>query len=76
MRANSVSCVLSQVLPPGWSAHSLRHAFASRAYAGTRDLRAVQTLLGHSKPETTARYTAVPDGALAAAVAAAGPCAR
>jgi integrase len=30
--------------------HSLRHRFASRAYAGTRDLRAVQTLFGHSKP--------------------------
>jgi integrase len=57
------------VLGAGWSGHSCRHAFASKAYAGTRDLRAVQTLLGHSKPETTARYTAVPDGALAAAVA-------
>ena len=52
-----------------WTAHSLRHRFASRAYAGTKDLRAVQTLLGHSKPETTARYTLVPDESLSAAVA-------
>jgi integrase/recombinase XerC len=40
----------------------------SRAYAQTRDLRAVQALLGHSKPETTARYTLVPDGALRDAI--------
>jgi len=51
--------------------HTLRHRYASRAYAGTRDLRAVQTLLGHSKPETTLRYTAIPDGGLQAAAAAA-----
>jgi integrase/recombinase XerC len=51
--------------------HTLRHRFATRAYAGTRDLRAVQELLGHSRPETTARYTLVPDAALRAAVAAA-----
>lgn len=54
-----------------YSGHTLRHRYGSRAYAGTRDLRAVQTLLGHSKPETTARYTAIPDGALQAAAAAA-----
>jgi len=35
------------------------------------DLRAVQELLGHSKPETTMRYTTIPDGALQAAAAAA-----
>lgn len=51
--------------------HTLRHRFATRTYAGTRDLRAVQELLGHSRPETTARYTLVPDTALRAAVDAA-----
>lgn len=51
--------------------HSLRHRFATRAYAGTRDLRAVQELLGHTRPETTAIYTQVPDDALRAAVDAA-----
>lgn len=59
-------------LPEGWTTHTLRHRFATAAYGATRDLRAVQELLGHAKPETTARYAAVPDGALRAAVAAVG----
>jgi integrase len=63
--------LLSRALGPDWSGHALRHRFASVAYASERDLRAIQTLLGHSRPETTARYTAVPDGALRNAVAAA-----
>lgn len=63
-----VGTVLRRLLGSGWSAHTLRHRFASQAYAAQRDLRAVQELLGHSKPETTARYTAIPDGALRAAV--------
>jgi len=67
-----VSNLLSSVLGHGWTAHTLRHRFASLAYAHQRDLRAVQELLGHSKPETTARYTAVPDGAMRSAVLAVG----
>ncbi len=63
-----VGARLGTLLGPGWSGHTLRHRFASRAYLVDRDLRAVQTLLGHSKPETTMRYTQVPDGALRAAV--------
>ena len=50
------------------STHSLRHRAASAAYAGTRDLRAVQELLGHSRPETTAGYVRVPDDAVRAAM--------
>lgn len=64
--------LMSRALPAGWSAHSLRHRFATEAYKTTRDLRAVQELLGHSKPETTARYAAIPDTALQAAVAGVG----
>lgn len=60
--------LISDVLPPGWSAHKLRHRFATQAYAAQRDLLAVQTLLGHSRPETTARYAGVPEGALSVAV--------
>ncbi len=60
--------LLTRLLGPGWSAHTLRHRFATRSYAAQRDLRAVQELLGHSKPETTARYTAVPNDALRLAV--------
>ena len=66
-----VGKLMSAQLGDGVTAHMLRHRFASAAYAGERDLRAVQTLLGHSKPETTAIYTQVPDGALAAAMDAA-----
>ncbi|WP_395690354.1 tyrosine-type recombinase/integrase [Nocardioides sp.] len=60
--------LIGRSLGPGWTAHTIRHRFATQAYQTQRDLRAVQELLGHSKPETTARYAAVPDGALAAAV--------
>jgi len=66
-----VGKLLKRLLGEDWSGHTLRHRYASRAYAGTRDLRAVQELLGHSKPETTMRYTTIPDGALQAAAAAA-----
>jgi len=74
LSAQHISDLLRDLLPAGWTAHKLRHRFASLAYAnGGRDLLAVQALLGHSKPETTARYCAVPDGALRAGVMGAGP---
>jgi integrase len=63
-----VGKLMSGLLGPGWSAHTLRHRFATRAYAVERDLRAVQELLGHTKPETTAVYTQVPSGAKRRAV--------
>lgn len=69
LKANSVSVILKRVLgQSGYTAHTLRHRFATQAYAATHDLRAVQELLGHSKPETTMRYTLVPDDSLRAAV--------
>lgn len=37
--------------------HALRHWFATRVYAGTRDIRAVQELLGHASPTTTVGYS-------------------
>jgi integrase/recombinase XerC len=64
--------VVADLLGNGWTAHSLRHRFASQAYAVERDLRAVQELLGHSKPETTARYVRTPQGAMRAAVRGVG----
>jgi integrase len=71
LSAPYVGKLLSRALGEGWTGHTLRHRFASVAYTADRDLRAIQTLLGHSDPQTTARYTAVPDGALRAAVHAA-----
>lgn len=66
-----VGKLISRALPDGWTAHTLRHRFATVAYAGTRDLLAVQEMLGHSKPETTRGYVQLPQDALRAAVAAA-----
>lgn len=40
----------------GWNPHSLRHAGATAAYRATRNLRAVQEMLGHSSLATTERY--------------------
>jgi integrase/recombinase XerC len=47
------------------------HRFATRAYRGTRNLRAVQVLLGHASIATTERYTAVDDAEIRAAMTAA-----
>jgi len=68
MKPDSVSRRMSRLLGPHWTAHTLRHAFATRALAATGDLRSVQILLGHASPTTTARYTAVADERLAEVV--------
>ena len=39
--------------------HTLRHIFATRVYNKTRNLRVVQTLLGHTAIKTTEIYTHV-----------------
>jgi integrase/recombinase XerC len=49
----------------------LRHRFASRAYRGSRNLRDVQVLMGHSSIATTERYLAVDDDEVCAAMLAA-----
>lgn len=66
-----VGKIIARVLPGGWTAHTLRHRFATVAYAGTRDLLAVQEMLGHAKPETTRGYVQLPADALRAAISAA-----
>jgi integrase/recombinase XerC len=57
-----------QVLPEPWTMHTLRHRFYSRAYRGSRNLRAVQVLMGHSSLATTERYLAVDDDEVRAAM--------
>ena len=54
----------------GWTAHTLRHRFATRAYAGERDILTVQQLLGHSSIATTQIYTHIDDDELHRAVGA------
>lgn len=51
--------LISQALPGDWTAHTLRHRYATRVYGATNDLRAVQELLGHANIQTTARYIGV-----------------
>jgi len=69
--SSHVTRLMSQMLPDHWTGHTLRHRFATQAYAGTRDLLAVGQLLGHSRPETTQRYVRLPADALLAGVRAA-----
>lgn len=56
---NRVGVLLSRLMPEGWSMHKLRHRCASKGYAGTGNIRAVQEALGHASVATTQRYTAV-----------------
>lgn len=61
---------ISRLLPDGYAAHTLRHRFATTAYAATHDLFVVAELLGHESVEATEHYVAMPDGRLREATAA------
>lgn len=61
---------ISRLLPDGYAAHTLRHRFATTAYAATHDLFVVAELIGHESVETTEHYVAMPDGRLREAMAA------
>lgn len=51
-----VGRLLADLLPEGWTMHTLRHRFATRLYALRSDLLLVQESLGHASPTTTRRY--------------------
>lgn len=66
-----VGRIISRYLPDGWTAHTLRHRFATNVYEKDHDLRAVQELLGHASVETTVIYTQVSTAARRSAIAGA-----
>lgn len=68
VEASYVGKHVSGLLPKGWSAHSLRHRYATTIWAATHDLLLVSTLLGHESVETTQMYVAMPQERLRAAV--------
>lgn len=69
LSARRVGELVSGVLPPPWTTHTLRHYFATATYAQTQDVLVLMRLLGHSRPEVTMRYVAQSTDALRAAIA-------
>lgn len=51
------NCLKSAGIGRNLRLHDLRHTFGTLAYKRSRDLRAVQELLGHASPQTTQIYT-------------------
>jgi len=66
LSSGHVTVLMSRLLPDHWTTHTLRHRAGTVGYERTRDLLAVGRFLGHSKPETTMRYCALPTDALRA----------
>lgn len=66
-----VGKIITTLMPGKWTMHTLRHRFATRAYAVDRDVFTVQELLGHASPATTRRYVLVPNEDLRRTVLAA-----
>lgn len=67
-----VGKLVSQSMPEGWTAHTIRHRYGTVTYNATRDLLAVRELMGHEKIETTQGYTLVDPESLRTTAMAAG----
>lgn len=67
---HTVSTIISSYfrdLGMPWTAHTLRHTYATNLYSISHDIRLTQDQLGHSSPATTAIYAKVsPQSALLA----------
>ena len=59
--AGYVSVALRRALPDHWTAHTLRHAFATDFYHACLDLVLTAEVLGHASTKTTERYVRVRD---------------
>ncbi len=59
---------IARSLGAPWTAHTLRHRYATTTYAHCRNLELVRRLLGHSSLATTQRYLATDDAELVEAV--------
>lgn len=64
----TVQRAVTAALGEPWTTHSLRRYAATSWYAASKDIRAVQALLGHTSPATTAKYVHADDDAMAAAI--------
>lgn len=71
VEASYIGRHISRLLPDGYTAHKLRHRFATTAYAQSHDMLGVCKALGHASTETTMNYTALPDERLRDLVTAA-----
>lgn len=71
LTAAHVGKLVSRAMSGGVTTHALRHRAATKAYAVTRDLRAVQEFLGHAHSTTTEVYTKVPAASIRDAMNAA-----
>lgn len=64
--------LLSDALPGKWTAHTLRHRFATKSNESEPDLFALADVLGHASVQTTMIYVMVPEHRSVAVTAAAG----
>lgn len=67
-----VGKLIARLMPDHWTMHTLRHRFATAAYAVDKDLFVVQDLLGHASPATTRAYVVIPNENLRRTVNAVG----
>lgn len=59
-RPASIGQRIGDLLGPGWSAHTLRHKFATDFFETCPDILTLRGLLGHSRVDTTMIYTRPP----------------